>query len=161
MPNKDPLGLFPEPTTAQAAPVSDARSGGWRQFVVGLLIGVFAFWAYNNRADFGRWFDRGDGDRQEEGEVVTDGAIIFLHERMPPTPEHVELLRQMPEWKAKTGIAWEAFDDDLPEFDWVLQWAKAKGVEPPMAVYADKDKKPVRVIPFPASIDELNQLIRK
>jgi hypothetical protein len=135
------------------------------------LLGLVVFLAYQRFAPdfFGdrkrqkdeQKDEKRDEKKDEKQDIVPkiEGkTLIFIHERDPQPIEHDLLLREMPAYTAKNGLQFRALDDDMPEAEPLLAFAKLKGIDPPCVIMTGKDDKPASVIPWPKDVSGLEAL---
>lgn len=157
---RDPLGIYAR-RRSNPPPAKQSSSGFGGNLLTILLIAAVAFLAYDRfRPDDGEGDDRRDDDRQEQVDQF-DQVVVFVHERKPLAIEHSLLLDQVRE----AEINYRSIDDDDPAWQWLLDWAAAKDVNPPMAVFASRlegeaKATPRKVIPFPTDVDAVKELIQ-
>lgn len=152
----DPLDLFGEDRKPE--------SGGSGFFPSLLLIAALVFVGWQAFQRFGGEFDR-DGDREdrrEQRDAVAGKTLVFIHERNPQAIEHDLLLREVPNWTADKGLQFRAFDQDVPDspVPQLIEWAKVRGVSPPMVVLTDRNDKPARAISWPEGVSGLGELLK-
>ncbi len=163
MSKNDPLGLFPEKTAAgtQGSPKSTGGGAGWA--IVGILLGVALLMAWQS---FGGDFSHGgDGDRQEDVRPVSDktGYLIFVHERQTLSIDEANMLDIAAEvCAANPGLEWRSVDDDLsdPSVAKLIDFAKSKGVSPPLVIHRAKTGELLRAATFPKSKAELEKVLK-
>ena len=159
---KDPLGIF-EDISADTPPKSSFRLGG--VLVIVLLVAAFFLGMLVSPNGGDRKQDRQDQQEQRDEQTAGDlMTLIFIHERNPQAIEHSLLLRDMQVFCDQNGLegGFRALDDDLtePVVASLITYAQTKGVTSPFVVATDSRDKPVKVAPWPATLDELKDFIR-
>lgn len=96
----------------------------------------------------------GPNPKPPDGEVVTvkDGYLLFVHERKPLSVAHADMLDVVNEYCiAHPGLEYRSVDDDLavPEVKKIVDFAKTKGVDPPLVVYRTKAGEDKKAAKFP------------
>lgn len=146
-------------------------SDGFGWILVGILVGVAGLLAIQRFQSSDSDRDRDDhyeerenndsDDKRSDGKLNIDGGtILFLREKKPPKIEHTRVIDEMLDFTDNRSFGYRDFDDDLPEFHEDIQWAKSKGVEPPLAIFRNADGENVAVIPFPQDVGVLGELFK-
>lgn len=166
----DPLGLFPDKAAAdQPAVVRDpvpqpkSSNDGMGWIVVGVLLGIALLAGWQRLG----WDFSFGGDRDGGGDVrpVTDktGYLIFVHERQTLSVDEANMLDVAAEvCAANPGLEFRSVDDDLtdPAVVKLIDFAKSKGVSPPLVVHKAKSGNLLRAAAFPKSKAELEKVLK-
>jgi hypothetical protein len=166
-PLADPLGLFSQPQPAPKPPTTSSLS----TIISIALLGLVVFLAYQRFAPdfFGdkehqkdeqkdQKRDEKKDEKQDIAPKIEGKTLIFVHERDPQPIEHDLLLREIPGYTAQKSLQFRVLDDDMPEAQPLLAFAKLKGIDSPCVILTDRNDKPASVIPWPKDVFGLEAL---
>lgn len=142
------------------APSGPSASGARDILTLLAVLGLLCFLLLPLDRGDGRRRDR-DEDHHEQVQPVDGGTLVLVSEKQAPSIDQDLVLRKLPEFCKSHGLdGYLWLDDDEAATEKLREYAKGKGVEPPLMAYV-KDKHIKRVAKWAATGEaEVEKLLK-